>query len=78
MAGEVASVGADVKDWKTGDRVCSNFSTELVAGPPTPETVAASLGGEADGVLTQYKVFPAYVSENVPELNRHGYYASPH
>ncbi|TEB33908.1 zinc-binding alcohol dehydrogenase [Coprinellus micaceus] len=66
MAGEVVSVGIDVKDWKAGDRVCSNFSTELVAGPPTPETVAASLGGQADGVLTQYKVFPAYSLVKIP------------
>ena len=63
MAGEVISVGVDVKDWKAGDRVCSNFSTDHLAGPPTPETVATSLGGESDGVLVQYRTFPAHVSQ---------------
>ncbi|TEB33892.1 alcohol dehydrogenase [Coprinellus micaceus] len=66
MAGEVISVGVDVKDWKAGDRVCSNFSTDHLAGPPTPETVATSLGGESDGVLVQYRTFPAHSLVKIP------------
>ncbi|KAJ3514427.1 hypothetical protein NMY22_g14734 [Coprinellus aureogranulatus] len=37
MAGEVISVGVDVKDWKAGDRVCANFATDHLSGPPTAE-----------------------------------------
>ena len=57
MAGEVIAVGEDVKEWKTGDRVCANFSPEHPDGDITPEIMGAALGGIVDGVLTQYKAF---------------------
>lgn len=61
MAGEVVAVGADVTEWKQGDRVCANFCTDHLAGPPTKEIAQTSLGGQSPGVLTQYRTFPAHV-----------------
>ena len=61
-AGEVVAVGEDVKKWKVGDRVCANFALDFVAGVPTPDLQACSLGGPLDGTLTEYQVFPDYVS----------------
>ena len=62
MAGEVVSFGTDVKGWAVGERVCANFSIDLVFGDSTEETMNTSLGAPIDGVLTEYKVLPALVS----------------
>lgn len=61
MAGEVMSVGEDVKEWKAGDRVCANFATGHLYGDPTVATMETGLGGQAHGVLTEYRTFPANV-----------------
>jgi len=61
MAGEIIALGEDVKDWKVGDRVCANFSPDHLYGDTTPATIDTSLGGQAHGVLTQYRTFPAHV-----------------
>lgn len=61
MAGEIVAVGADVTGWQAGDRVCANFSTEHIYGPTNPRIQNASMGGQAHGVLTQYRTFPAHV-----------------
>ncbi|KAG6889767.1 hypothetical protein C0995_014694 [Termitomyces sp. Mi166 len=66
MAGEVMSVGEDVKDWKVGDRVCANFATGHLHGDPTLATMATSLGGQAHGVLTEYRTFPANSLVSIP------------
>lgn len=57
MAGEVVAVGEDVKQWKSGDRVCANFATEHLDGDITPEIQATALAGNVHGVLQQYKAF---------------------
>jgi NADPH:quinone reductase-like Zn-dependent oxidoreductase len=57
-AGEVASVGAAVKDFKPGDRVVATFAQ----GQP-PE----ALGSPLDGVLTEYAVFEPAGLLRVPE-----------
>lgn len=62
MAGEIVAVGADVKDWAVGDRVCANFTQEHLHGDLTPETKETALGGTWDGVLAEYRAFPANVS----------------
>lgn len=49
-AGEIVAVGADVKRWKVGDRVCPNFALDHVCGDVTEETKATALGGNIDGV----------------------------
>jgi len=61
MAGEIIALGEDVKDWKVGDRVCANFSPDHLYGDTTPAIIDTSLGGQAHGVLTQYRTFPAHV-----------------
>jgi NADPH:quinone reductase-like Zn-dependent oxidoreductase len=62
MAGEVVAIGGQVKKWSTGDRVCAAFTLESVRSDPDSETMDASLGGSVDGVLTEYRTFPAEVS----------------
>jgi len=59
-AGEILSVGEDVKDWKQGDKVCVHVSPAYIHGQPTPEAHDA-FGGALDGVLVEYKTFPAQV-----------------
>ncbi|KAF4612334.1 hypothetical protein D9613_003935 [Agrocybe pediades] len=66
MAGEILAVGDEVTNWKKGDRVCANFSTEHLYGDPTPESVASSMGAQAPGVLTEYRCFPAHALVSVP------------
>lgn len=61
-AGEVVAVGEDVHKWHAGDRVCANFILGHLHGEHTPEMFGTWLGGAADGVLAEYKVFPAEVS----------------
>jgi hypothetical protein len=70
MAGEVIAVGKDVADWKTGDRVCSNFCHGHLYGDPTEATIKTSLGGQCPGVLTQYRSFPAHVGVDQNLLRR--------
>ncbi|KAG5353603.1 hypothetical protein C0989_005125, partial [Termitomyces sp. Mn162] len=66
MAGEVMSVGEDVKDWKVGDRVCANFAIGHLHGDPTAATIATGLGGQVHGVLTEYRTFPANSLVSIP------------
>ncbi|KAF8998123.1 zinc-binding alcohol dehydrogenase [Cyathus striatus] len=61
MAGEIVAVGEDVKEWKVGDRVLANFSTDHIFGDTNPEIQNTSLGGQAKGVLTEYRTFPAHL-----------------
>ena len=61
-AGEIVAVGEDVNKWAVGDRVCANFTLAHLHGDLTPDMMATSLGGSIDGVLTEYRTFPAEVS----------------
>lgn len=61
MAGEIISVGEDVKGWKQGDRVCANLVIDHIYGDTSPAIQATSLGGAVHGVLTEYRTFPAHV-----------------
>jgi len=67
MAGEVIALGEGVRDWKIGDRVCANFSTDHIYGDLTFAIQETSLGGQAHGVLTQYRTFPAHSLVKFPE-----------
>ncbi|PCH42350.1 GroES-like protein [Wolfiporia cocos MD-104 SS10] len=60
MAGEIIATGGDVKGWKVGDRVCANFALDHVFGDATDESKATGLGAPIDGVLTEYRLFPAH------------------
>lgn len=65
-AGEVAAVGAGVTRWREGDRVMGAFMQDWVAGEMTPAHGASALGGALDGVLAEYRVFPAHGLVGVP------------
>jgi NADPH:quinone reductase-like Zn-dependent oxidoreductase len=78
MCGVVVSVGpysSDSSDpyrspafeLKAGDRVISTFAPLHIAGQVQARDLANSLGGPANGVLTQYRVFPAYGVVKVPD-----------
>ncbi|KAJ8072947.1 hypothetical protein PM082_019810 [Marasmius tenuissimus] len=68
MAGEVVATGNEVTEWKTGDRVCANFTPEHLHGPVTAKSTSSALGaGAVDGVLTQYKIFKEYSLVAIPE-----------
>ncbi|KAJ6549248.1 hypothetical protein DFH09DRAFT_1248874 [Mycena vulgaris] len=62
MAGEVIAVGADVIQWKVGDRVSPNFMLGKIHDELTPEIAATALGRASHGVLTEYKAFPAHTA----------------
>jgi NADPH:quinone reductase-like Zn-dependent oxidoreductase len=53
-AGEVAAIGDDVTEWKLGDRVCGCFFQNWIDGPPTPAKIKGALGGDIDGMLTEF------------------------
>jgi NADPH:quinone reductase-like Zn-dependent oxidoreductase len=54
-AGEVAAVGEGVTQWKKGDRVAGAFMQNWLDGPATPAKVKGALGGDIDGMLTEYR-----------------------
>ncbi|KAJ6548462.1 alcohol dehydrogenase superfamily protein [Mycena capillaripes] len=64
MAGEVIAVGADVKAWKVGDRVCANFLLDRLHNN---SIAVAALGGPVHGVLTQYRTFPDQALVAIPD-----------
>ncbi|KAF8181458.1 hypothetical protein K438DRAFT_1841176 [Mycena galopus ATCC 62051] len=66
MAGEVIAVGQEVKQWNAGDRVCANIFLEKLNDVQTPETDQSALGGATDGVLTEYRTFPAHSLVTIP------------
>ncbi|KAJ7806812.1 alcohol dehydrogenase superfamily protein [Mycena olivaceomarginata] len=66
MAGEVIAVGEDVKKWRIGDRVCANFFLDKLNDVQTPETDESALGGTTQGVLTEYRTFPAHSLVTIP------------
>jgi NADPH:quinone reductase-like Zn-dependent oxidoreductase len=53
-AGEIVAVGEGVSRVKVGDRVCGIFMQRWLDGPPTAEKSKAALGGDVDGMLSQY------------------------
>ena len=57
-AGVVASVGAGVAGFKTGDRVTGSFFEGWLGGEPSEEKMRSNLGGALDGVLCEYRTWP--------------------
>ncbi|KIJ61205.1 hypothetical protein HYDPIDRAFT_31510 [Hydnomerulius pinastri MD-312] len=66
-AGEIVSVGEEVKGWKVGDRVSPNFAIDHVHGDVTEEIKNTGLGGQIDGVLRDYINVPAHSLVRIPE-----------
>ena len=57
-AGVVERVGAGVREFASGDRVIGSFFENWTSGEPSEAKMHGALGGSADGVLTQYRIFP--------------------
>ncbi|MDP3172842.1 MAG: NAD(P)-dependent alcohol dehydrogenase [Phenylobacterium sp.] len=56
-AGVVEALGPGVMGFAVGDRVIGGFFETWQGGPPSQEKFASALGGMADGVLCEYRVF---------------------
>jgi NADPH:quinone reductase-like Zn-dependent oxidoreductase len=55
-AGDVVSVGSDVKEFRAGDRVTSLYFKNWIDGPPTTDKIRNAHGASVDGVLGDYIV----------------------
>jgi NADPH:quinone reductase-like Zn-dependent oxidoreductase len=55
-AGEVVAVGAGVTAWKPGDRVMAIFMQNWLDGPLTAARARGALGGDIDGMMSDYVV----------------------
>ncbi len=56
-AGVVEAVGNEVQLWKKGDRVLPIFAQTWLDGVPAIDHLKSTLGGPADGCLTEYQIF---------------------
>ena len=66
-AGVVETTGADTRGFASGDRVIGSFFQNWIGGEPSEAKMSAALGGSVDGVLTEYRVFPARALVKTPE-----------
>ena len=66
-AGVVDAIGANVAQWRVGDRVAASFFRDWISGPFKSSYVPSSLGGNTtDGMLGEYVVLPATALVAVP------------
>jgi len=65
-AGEVIAVGDGVSGFKAGDRVLGHFFPNWLAGEPSVEKFAVSMGGPYDGWLCEQRTFPASALSHIP------------
>lgn len=66
-AGVVESVGAGVSHFKPGDRVTGSFFEGWLGGEPSEEKMRSNLGGAVDGVLCEYRLWPAAALVRTPD-----------
>ncbi|KPM36164.1 hypothetical protein AK830_g10414 [Neonectria ditissima] len=66
-AGIVEEIGEGVTDWKVGDRVLANFTQDHIAGRLTREIGTTQLGGEIQGLLGEYFIFPKTGVVKIPD-----------
>jgi NADPH:quinone reductase-like Zn-dependent oxidoreductase len=66
-AGVVEAVSAGVRALKPGDRVIGSFFENWLGGEPSETRMRSALGGAVDGVLTEYRVFPAHALVRTPD-----------
>jgi NADPH:quinone reductase-like Zn-dependent oxidoreductase len=65
-AGLVEAVGAGVRAFAPGDRVIGSFFENWLGGEPSETRMRSALGGSADGVLTEYRLFAAHALVKTP------------
>jgi NADPH:quinone reductase-like Zn-dependent oxidoreductase len=66
-AGEIVAIGAEVSQWKAGDRVTGILFPEWTDGPFQNVYHKAALGGSAPGMLAELVVLPEYAIVRFPE-----------
>ncbi|HKO49727.1 MAG TPA: NAD(P)-dependent alcohol dehydrogenase [Polyangiaceae bacterium] len=66
-AGEVVQCGAEVHEWRVGERVCPIFAGLWQSGPLTQAARRSALGGPLDGTLAEYFVADAEGLVSSPE-----------
>jgi NADPH:quinone reductase-like Zn-dependent oxidoreductase len=66
-AGVVESVGPGVTAFKAGDRVTGSFFEGWLSGEPSEAKMRSNLGGALDGVLCEYRVWPAAAVVRTPD-----------
>ncbi|CAI6093067.1 unnamed protein product [Clonostachys chloroleuca] len=66
-AGIVEEVGPGVTEWKVNDRVLANFTQDHIAGRLTYEIGLSQLGGESQGLLGEYFIFPKTGVVRIPD-----------
>lgn len=66
-AGEVVSVGENVKTFQPGDRVAGTFFRDWESGKATEQQMNTALGGGIDGTLAEYAIFPEHGLVKIPE-----------
>lgn len=66
-AGEVVSVGAGVTRFKAGDRVAAIFFQRWLDGRPDAEALSFALGGQIDGMLSEYVCLSQEGLVRIPE-----------
>jgi NADPH:quinone reductase-like Zn-dependent oxidoreductase len=65
-AGVVEAVGAGVTRFKTGDRAINGFFPNWLAGEANEQKFSGAPGGQVDGVLSEYRVFPQHALVEAP------------
>ncbi|HXT49446.1 MAG TPA: NAD(P)-dependent alcohol dehydrogenase [Thermoanaerobaculia bacterium] len=65
--GEVLAVGAGVRGFAVGDRVCPIFAPRWLAGEPDRERMRTTLGGPLDGTLRERMTIAAEAVVRPPE-----------
>lgn len=66
-AGVVEAVGAAVTGLRAGDRVLGSFFEGWLGGEPDETKMHTGLGGALDGVLAEYRLFPAHALVKTPQ-----------
>lgn len=66
-AGEIVEVGEGVEALKPGDRVAGIFMQRWIEGRPTYDKQREALGGDVDGMLTEYAALRATGVVKIPE-----------
>jgi NADPH:quinone reductase-like Zn-dependent oxidoreductase len=66
-AGVIEAVGAGVRNFAVGERVIGSFFESWLSGEPSETKMRGALGGNLDGVLTEYRLFPAHALVKTPE-----------